>query len=264
MRQHRMSAERWDRGKARETLERFQTVRRRGFHGYYYERLRDEVVVAHLGLVRFLASKFANRGEPMDDLVQVGLLGLVKAIDRFDMDRGVEFVTYAAPTITGEIKRYFRDKGWALKVPRRLQELHQSIARAIEELTIEIGRVPTPADLARRLHATEEEILEAQDVARAYRVVSLDVALPESPSGRPRPLEQYVGATDSRLAHFEDAAHLQEALGTLTRHERTIVYWRYYESLPQVEIAKRLNVSQMHVSRVQNKALQKMRRVLLA
>ncbi|HXM05808.1 MAG TPA: sigma-70 family RNA polymerase sigma factor, partial [Candidatus Acidoferrum sp.] len=124
-----------------------------------YERLRDELVVTHLNLARFLAVKFSNRGEPLDDLVQVGTVGLLKAIDRFDVERGVEFTTYATPTIVGEIKRYFRDKGWAVKVPRRLQELNLAVNRNSDKLAIDLGRSPTVAELAERLHASEEEIL---------------------------------------------------------------------------------------------------------
>ncbi len=124
-----------------------------------YEQLRDELVVAHLNLARFLAVKFANRGEPLDDLVQVGTVGLLKAIDRFDIERGVEFTTYATPTIVGEIKRYFRDKGWAVKVPRRLQELNLAVNRASDKLAIEFGRSPTVGELAHHLNAGEEEIL---------------------------------------------------------------------------------------------------------
>src|ERR1700674_5025268 len=129
---------------------------------------RDELVVLHLNLVRYLASRFANRGEALEDLIQVGTLGLIKAIDRFDTGRGVEFTTYATPTIVGEIKRYFRDKGWAVKVPRRLQELNLAVNRALEKLTVKLGRSPTIAELASHLGATEEDVLEAQELGQAY------------------------------------------------------------------------------------------------
>ena len=138
-----------------------------------HERLRDELVVVHLNLVRFLAVRFANRGEPLDDLVQVGTVGLLKAIDRFELDRGVEFTTYATPTIVGEIKRYFRDKGWAVKVPRRLQELNLAVNRATDKMAIELGRSPTVAELAEHLNAGEDEILEAQELGQAYNLLSL-------------------------------------------------------------------------------------------
>src|SRR5579864_812677 len=157
---------RFDRERTRELFQEFAATND--------PTLRDELVVAHLNLVRFLAIRFANRGESIDDLVQVGTVGLIKAIDRFDVERGVEFTTYATPTIIGEIKRYFRDKGWAVKVPRRLQELNLAVNRAVEHLSVEFGRAATLADLAQRLDATEEEIIEAQELGQAYNLLSLD------------------------------------------------------------------------------------------
>lgn len=255
--------EQWDHGKARETLARFTEVRSDGRRGSEYQQLRGEVVVAHLNLVRFLALKFANRGEPLDDLVQVGTLGLIKAIDRFDVERGVEFVTYAGPTIIGEIKRHFRDKGWTLRVPRRLQELNLALNRAIEQLGAKFGRSPTAADLAEHLHASEEEILQAMEARHAYRAMSLDVALSSAESGKKHlSLEESFGASDLQLVRCEDATALERAFEVLSGRERTIVYWRFFDRVPQREIARRLSVSQMHVSRIQQKALQKMREVL--
>ncbi len=227
-----------------------------------YEQLRNDLVVAHLNLVRFLALKFANRGEPLDDLVQVGTVGLLKAIDRFELDRGVEFTTYATPTIVGEIKRYFRDKGWAVKVPRRLQELNLSVNRANEKMAVELGRSPTVAELAERLNATEEEILEAQELGQAYNLLSLDSEVSGEGDKKSQTLADTVGITDSGLELLEDRANLERAFHVLTGRERVIIYLRFYESVSQTEIAKRLNVSQMHVSRLQAKALEKLRAVL--
>ena len=227
-----------------------------------YEQLRNDLVVAHLNLVRFLALKFANRGEPLDDLVQVGTVGLLKAIDRFELDRGVEFTTYATPTIVGEIKRYFRDKGWAVKVPRRLQELNLSVNRASEKMSIELGRSPTVAELANRLDATEEEILEAQELGQAYNLLSLDSEVSGEGDKKSQTLADTVGITDAGLEMLEDRANLEQAFHVLTGRERVIIYLRFYESVSQTEIAKRLNVSQMHVSRLQAKALDKLRAVL--
>src|SRR3974390_1136767 len=160
-----LGEDRWDRQRARDTFARFAVLRahperdagRDASGESEEERLRDELVVAHLNLVRYLAVKFANRGETLDDLIQVGTVGLLKAIDRFDLDRGVEFTTYATPTIVGEIKRYFRDKGWAVKVPRRLQELNLAVNRAIEKLTVKLGHSPTVAELAEHLGASEAD-----------------------------------------------------------------------------------------------------------
>lgn len=227
-----------------------------------YERLRDELIVAHLNLVRFLAVRFANRGEPLDDLVQVGTVGLLKAIDRFDTERGVEFTTYATPTIVGEIKRYFRDKGWAVKVPRRLQELNLAVNRASDKLAIELGRSPTVAELAARLNAGEEEILEAQELGQAYNLLSLDSEVSGENDKKSQTLADTVGVSDAGLELLEDRANLERAFEVLSGRERVIIYLRFYESVSQTEIAKRLNVSQMHVSRLQAKALEKLRTAL--
>jgi RNA polymerase sigma-B factor len=224
--------------------------------------VRNELVVAHLNLVRFLALKFTNRGEPLDDLVQVGTVGLLKAIDRFDLERGVEFTTYATPTIVGEIKRYFRDKGWAVKVPRRLQELNLAVNRANEKMSMELGRSPTVGELALRLDASEEEILEAQELGQSYNLLSLDSEVSSEGDKRAQTLADTVGITDPGLELLEDRANLERAFHVLTGRERIIIYLRFYEAVSQTEIAKRLNVSQMHVSRLQAKALEKLRAVL--
>ena len=231
-------------------------------HDSDYEHLRDELVVVHLNLVRFLAVRFSNRGEPLDDLVQVGTVGLLKAIDRFDLERGVEFTTYATPTIVGEIKRYFRDKGWAVKVPRRLQELNLAVNRASDKLAIELGRSPTVAELAEHLKAGEDEILEAQELGQAYNLLSLDSEVSGETDKKSQTLADTVGVSDAGLELLEDRANLERAFRVLTGRERVIIYLRFYESVSQTEIAKRLNVSQMHVSRLQAKALEKLRAVL--
>jgi RNA polymerase sigma-B factor len=262
--------ERWDRNRARTAFARFGALRAdrtldRGTdnHGLNeFEQLRNELVVAHLNLVRYLAVKFANRGEALDDLIQVGTLGLLKAIDRFDLERGVEFTTYATPTIVGEIKRYFRDKGWAVKVPRRLQELNLAVNRANEKLTIKLGHSPTVAELASHLGASEEDILEAQELGQAYNLLSLDTELNGEGDKKSQTLADYVGQSDPALELFEDRANLERAFTVLSGRERVILYLRFYESVSQTEIAKRLNVSQMHVSRLQQKALEKLRNFL--
>ncbi|MBV9103692.1 MAG: SigB/SigF/SigG family RNA polymerase sigma factor [Candidatus Eremiobacteraeota bacterium] len=258
--------ERWDRRRAREAFGLFAEARaakeRGEGHDGTYERLRDELVVAHLNLVRFLAVKFANRGESLDDLIQVGTVGLLKAIDRFDLARGVEFTTYATPTIVGEIKRYFRDKGWAVKVPRRLQELNLSVNRAIEKLTTKLRHSPTVAELADHLSASQEDILEAQELGQAYNLLSLDTEVTGEGDKKSHTLADYVGQDDPGLELLEDRANLERAFSVLSRRERIILFLRFYESVSQTEIAKRLNVSQMHVSRLQQKALEKLRSVM--
>jgi RNA polymerase sigma-B factor len=246
-----------DRQRTRASLSRLA-----GANDVEREELREELVVAHLNLVRFLAMKFVNRGEPLDDLVQVGTLGLLKAIDRFDTERGVEFTTYATPTIVGEIKRHFRDKGWAVKVPRRLQELNQSVNRSIDALAIELGRSPTVAELAEKLNASEEEILEAQELGQAYNLLSLDSEVGGDGDKKSQTLADTVGMTDAGMELLEDRANLERAFHVLTGRERVIIYLRFYESVSQTEIAARLQVSQMHVSRLQAKALEKLRGAL--
>lgn len=265
-----LGEERWDRQRARDAFARFAVLRahperdagRDASGSTEYERLRDELVVAHLNLVRYLAVKFANRGETLDDLIQVGTVGLLKAIDRFDLDRGVEFTTYATPTIVGEIKRYFRDKGWAVKVPRRLQELNLAVNRAIEKLTVKLGHSPTVAELAEHLGASEEDVLEAQELGQAYNLLSLDTELNGDGDKKSQTLADYVGRNDAGLELLEDRANLERAFEVLSGRERVILYLRFYESISQTEIAKRLNVSQMHVSRLQQKALEKLRNFL--
>jgi RNA polymerase sigma-B factor len=246
-----------DRQRTRELLSRLA-----GAGDEERESLREELVVAHLNLVRFLAMKFVNRGEPLDDLVQVGTLGLLKAIDRFDTERGVEFTTYATPTVVGEIKRHFRDKGWAVKVPRRLQELNQSVNRSIDALAIELGRSPTVAELAEKLNASEEEILEAQELGQAYNLLSLDSEVGGDGDKKSQTLADTVGMTDAGMELLEDRANLERAFHVLSGRERVIIYLRFYESVSQTEIAARLQVSQMHVSRLQAKALEKLRGAL--
>ncbi|MDQ6779964.1 MAG: SigB/SigF/SigG family RNA polymerase sigma factor [Candidatus Eremiobacteraeota bacterium] len=246
--------ERFDREKTRELFGVFSQTRD--------PKIREELVVAHLNLVRYLAVRFANRGEALDDLIQVGTVGLIKAIDRFDTGRGVEFTTYATPTIIGEIKRYFRDKGWAVRVPRRLQELNLAVNRAVESVSVELGRAATVSDLAQRLGATDEEIIEAQELGQAYNLLSLDSELSVDGDAKATTLLDYLGREDSELALLEDKANLEPAFTILDRRERIIIYLRFYENMSQTEVAKRLNVSQMHISRLQQRALDKLKKIL--
>jgi RNA polymerase sigma-B factor len=238
---------------------------RRTFAAFVRDRdpeLREELVLAHVKLVRYLAVRFANRGESIEDLIQVGTVGLIKAIDRFDVGRGVEFTTYATPTIVGEMKRHFRDKGWAVKVPRRLQELNLAVNRAVERLSIELGRAATVADLAKELGASDEEIIEAQELGQAYNLLSLDSEVASDGDLKSASLMDYIGTEDVELRLLEDKANLQRAFEVLDPRERIIVYLRFYENVSQAEIASRLHVSQMHISRLQARALEKLRRFL--
>jgi RNA polymerase sigma-B factor len=224
--------------------------------------IREELVLAHVNLVRYLAARFANRGELADDLIQVGTLGLIKAIDRYDVARGVEFTTYATPTIIGEIKRHFRDKGWAVKVPRRLQELNLAVNRSVEKLSVELGRSPTVRDLSERLGATDEEIIEAQELGQAYNLLSLDTELGQDGEARSATLLDYIGTVDGGFAALDDRAGLERGFTVLDKRERVIIYLRFFENLSQADIARRMNVSQMHVSRLQQRALSKLQQYL--
>lgn len=223
------------------------------------EAVRDRLVMLHLNLVRFLAAKFANRGEPLEDLVQVGTIGLINAVDRFDVSRGNKFSTYAAPTIVGEIKRHFRDKAWTLKVPRRLQELNLAAGKAVEALTQRLGRGPTIHEIAEHLDATEEETLEAIELGNAYETISLDSRLDSQSDSGPMTLAEFIGAEDEELQDINTFADLREAIRGLDEREQEIIKMRFFGDLSQTEVAQRLQISQMHVSRLQQKALKKLR-----
>jgi len=225
------------------------------------ERLRERLVESYRSLVYFLARKFANRGEPLDDVVQVGFLGLIKAIERFDPSLGNEFTTFATPTITGEIKRYFRDKGWAIRFPRRLQELYQQVIRVNEELKIQLGRQPKVAEIAERLGVSEEEILEAMEMSPAHTPVSLSQTV-GSDDGEGRQLAESIGGEDANLDRVEMRDVLRRAMKHLTPREQRIMAMRFYDEMSQSEIAKRLGISQMHVSRLQRAALEHLRQSL--
>ena len=224
--------------------------------------LRDRLVLMHQNLVRYLAGKFANRGEPLDDLVQVGTIGLINAIDRFDAERGTKFSTYATPTIIGEIRRYFRDKAWSLKVPRRLQELNQSAAKVQQELSSSLGRAPTIQEVAARLGTTEEETLEAMELGNAYDTISLDSKLSGDSDSAPVSLSEFIGAEDDTLTTIEAYGDLDQAIEALDPRERAIIIRRFFRDMSQAEVAKQLNISQMHVSRLQNRALQQLKRLM--
>ncbi len=219
--------------------------------------LRDQLIEAHLGLAEYLARRFANRGEPLDDLVQVASLGLVKAVERFDPGRGLEFTTFATPTIVGELKRHFRDKGWAVRVPRRVQELHLRVTGVVDDLQLELGRSPTVAEIAVRAGTSEDEVIEAVDAGSAYRSTSLDASRgddEESPG-----LLGQLGDLDPEMARAENRTGLNPLLRQLPDREQLMLYLRFYEGKTQSEIAQRLGISQMHVSRLLARSLDRLR-----
>jgi len=218
------------------------------------QALRDRIVENHLGLAHQMARRFANRGEPHDDLVQVASLALVKALDRFDPDRGVRFSTFAVRCILGELKRHFRDRGWAVKAPRRVQELYLELGHDIDRLVQELGRAPTVAELAEATRASEHDVLEALEAGRGYRSSSLDVPDPDG-----QPLVESIGSIDEDLASVEDKSVLSVALQDLSEKDRLILQLRFVEGLTQSEIASRFGVSQMQISRLLAASLQRLR-----
>ena len=219
---------------------------------------RERLIVEHLPLVRGLARRYADRGEPLDDLVQVGTIGLIKSIDRFDSDRGVEFSTYATPTIIGEIKRYFRDKGWAIRVPRRLQELRMQIGTSTAELTQTLGRSPTPRELAEHVGCTVEEIVEGIESSNAYSTLSLD-ASDDHDDGAAATMLDALGVDDAGIAHVEVRESLKPLLDRLEPREKKILLLRFFKNMTQSQIADEIGVSQMHVSRLLNRTLAQLR-----
>ncbi len=217
---------------------------------------REKLVMSHMNLVRFLANKFKNRGEPLDDLVQVGYLGLLKAIDRFDPSRGLEFTTYATPTILGEIKRHFRDKGWSVRVPRRLQELSAKVNQATDILTTELQRSPKIEEIAAYLDASVDEVLEAMESSSAYSSVPLEGSGNPDADDAPSVIDRYA-TEDNALAFTDDRLVIEEALKSFSPREREVIELRFLQGMTQIEIAERLGISQVQVSRLLRRTLKK-------
>ncbi|MDQ3644732.1 MAG: SigB/SigF/SigG family RNA polymerase sigma factor [Actinomycetota bacterium] len=217
----------------------------------------EHLVQRHLPLVRSLARRYAGRGEPLEDIEQVGAIGLLKAINRFEVEREVSLATYATPNVVGEIKRHFRDKGWAIRVPRSLQELNAKMSSTIDRLTSQLGHSPSVGELAAALETTPEEVLEAMEVGSAYTTLSLS-ASPAGEDGTSDPMDA-IGEEDLGFEQSEDRVSLAPALGTLAPRERDILRMRFEEGLPQTQIADRVGLSQMHVSRLIRKSLAVMR-----
>jgi RNA polymerase sigma-B factor len=245
------------RARTRELFERLGQVS----EGPEKEAVRNELVQLHLPLVDHLARRFRNRGEPLDDLVQVGTIGLIKSVDRFQLDRGVEFSTYATPTVLGEIKRYFRDKGWAVRVPRRLQELRLSLATATAELTQDLGRAPTVAELAERLKVNEEDIIEGLESANAYSTLSLDA--PDLGETDGQSMVDSLGADDEALEGVDYRESLKPLLAKLDPRAKHILMLRFFRGMTQSQIAAEVGISQMHVSRILSRTLAQLRTGLL-
>jgi RNA polymerase sigma-B factor len=219
---------------------------------------RERLIEQYLPLVRSLARRYSYRGEQLEDLVQVGCIGLIKAIDRFDLDRGVELTTYATPNIIGEIKRHFRDKGWSVRVPRGLQELNVRLSHILEDLTVQLERSPTIPELAKAAGVEEEEVLEALESGQAYATLSLSAPAGGDDSSDLDPLES-LGEVEHEYEVSEDRAVLAPGLAALDERERRILHLRFFEGLTQSQIAQQVGISQMHVSRLIRRSLEKIR-----
>ena len=238
--------------------ELFQHLRRGGDPA-----AREALVLAHERLAVYLAKKFADRGESLEDIIQVAQIGLIKAIDRYDQSRGIEFTTYATPTIVGEIKRHFRDKLWPLHVPRRLRELNYSLMRSVEALSQQRGRSPTIEELAEEAGVPFDVVLEALEAGRAYAPASLEAeTADDNTSDRVTSLAELVGGRDPTLGQLEDHEALEWAMRKLPRPLQELVRLRFFAHLSQTEIAEKLGISQMHVSRKLREALGRLKSLM--
>ncbi|HEX4323791.1 MAG TPA: SigB/SigF/SigG family RNA polymerase sigma factor [Gaiellaceae bacterium] len=222
---------------------------------------REQLIEQYMSLVRSLARRYSYRGEQLEDLVQIGAIGLIKAIDRFDLERGVELTTYATPNIIGEIKRHFRDKGWSVRVPRGLQELNVQLSRLIEQLTVQLARSPTIPELAKAAGVEEEEVLEALESGRAYTSLSLSAGGGGGDDDDLDPLES-LGTEEHQYEVSEDRAVLAPGFKVLDERERKILQLRFFEGLTQSQIAQQVGISQMHVSRLIRRSLEKIRETI--
>jgi RNA polymerase sigma-B factor len=225
-------------------------------------RLRERLVLMHDRMVRYLASRFDTRLSPQEDVVQVAYIGLISAIDRFDPQKGVSFVTYAIPTIVGEIKRYFRDQTWVLKAPRKLRDLGLNLKKLRVDLEQRLGRSPSVQEMAEAAHVSEERLLQAMEVDRAYAPCSLDTCLYGRDGSRKGPVWECVGDMDPDIRFIEERDALKQAVSCLNSRQQQIIQLRFFDELSQAEVARRLGISQMHVSRLERQALRDLRQIL--
>ncbi|MDH3035321.1 SigB/SigF/SigG family RNA polymerase sigma factor [Streptomyces sp. TRM75561] len=229
-----------------------------------YQYARNTLIEMNMSLVRFAAGRFRGRGDDMDDVVQTGMIGLIKAIDRFELSREVEFTSFALPYIVGEIKRFFRDTTWAVHVPRRLQELRVELAKAREELSSRLDREPTVAELATLMNISEQQVVEGQIAANGYNSSSLDAALTgDGPEHGEAVLADFIGVEEERLALVEDFHALAPLMAELSDRDREILHLRFVEEATQAEIGERLGCSQMHVSRLIKRIITRLRTGML-
>ena len=245
-------------GPARDAADRALVVRARTAPPAERLNARRDAVEGLLPLAKALARRYHRGEEPLEDLEQVACIGLLKAIDGFDLERESPFGSYAVPTIVGELRRHYRDKGWTVRVPRDLQELSLKLGKTQDALTLALGRPPTPAELAGRLETTVERILEVREIGTAMRPVSLDRPMVPEPGAEGEALVEHLGGEDPGYAHADDAFTARSLLGRLPDRERRILELRFAEELTQTEIGERLGISQMHVSRLLRRSLEQL------
>lgn len=226
------------------------------------KQVRDYLIEENLYIAEIFAKKYSNRGIEYDDLYQIASLGLILAIDRFNTDRGFEFSSFATPTITGEIKRYFRDKGWVIRVPRRIQELSKRINNAKNILTQRLQRNPSVDEIAKLLGVSSEEVIEAMDASQVYSPQSIEKNLDSSSEDREFSFSDLLGEEDKNYTHIENMNFIEEAMKDFTEVEKKIVVYRYFDRITQVAIAEKLGISQMTVSRLEKKIIKKFRKAL--
>ena len=224
---------------------------------FEFQRQRDKIVERCLPLADHIARRFEGRGEPRDDLVQVARVGLVNAVVRFDVDAGSDFVSFAVPTIMGEVRRHFRDNSWSVKVPRRLKELHLRLGTATADLSQRLGRAPTATELAAELDMDREEVVEGLVAGSSYNTLSIDSG--GGGEEEARAIADTLGDVDTGLDRIEDQESLRPLLEALPERERTVLVLRFFESMTQTQIAERVGISQMHVSRLLAKSLTRLR-----
>ncbi len=233
-----------------DVVEMFEELRQMPAESHEYARQRERIVARCLPLADHVASHFARRGEGLDDLTQVARLGLMNAINRFDPAKGPSFIGFAVPTMMGEVRRYFRDYSWGMRVPRRLRELHVQITRSTGELAQQLGRAPTAGELSTVLGVPREEIIECLVAGDAYRLESLDAPVGADGSGKPRLVADAVGGIDPQIDHITNREAVRALIAALPPRERQVLHMRFFEAMTQSQIAERIGVSQMQVSRI--------------
>jgi RNA polymerase sigma-B factor len=242
-----------------DVIEMFLVLSTLPAESHEYRRQRECIVTRCLPLADHVARHFGRRGEGLEDLTQVARIGLMNAINRFDPDKGPSFIGFAIPTMMGEVRRYFRDYSWSMRVPRRLRELHVQIGRATADLAQRLGRAPTASELSRELDVSREEIVECLVAGDAYQLESLDAPVGSDDSGNARSVADKVGSVDPHIDHITDREAVRSLVSSLPPREREVLYMRFFESMTQSQIAERIGVSQMQVSRILASTLQSLR-----